>query len=51
MKKFYFFKSSKEHDVINSISVFTDNSIKAFKYAKSYFVKQKCKGIPQLLSI
>lgn len=51
MKRFYFFKSSEEHDVLSGITIFTDNSIKAFKYAKNYFVKQKCKGTPQLLSI
>ena len=48
---FYFFKSTCDKDSVNNLSVFTNNSKKAFTLARNYFAKHNCKGEPAMLAI
>lgn len=48
---FYFFKSTVSNDIVNSISIFTNSSKKAFALAHNYFAKYNCKGVPTMLAV
>lgn len=48
---FYFFKSTCDKDFVSSLSIFTNNSAKAFALARRYFANHNCKGEPTMLAI
>lgn len=50
-KHFYFFTSSRKSDRLTSLSIYTDNAIKAFAMALAYFRDYGYKGRPVRLAV
>ena len=49
--KLYFFKSSVNEDVISGLTIFSKSFKRAYSLACKTFIKNNCKGVPQVLSI
>lgn len=49
--KLYFFKSSVNNDVIKNLTIFSKSFKRAYSLACKTFIKNECKGVPQVLSI
>lgn len=49
--KLYFFISSANNDNISRLTIFSKSFKRAYSLACKTFIKNNCKGVPQVLSI
>ena len=49
--KLYFFISSVNNDNISRLTIFSKSFKRAYSLACKNFIKNNCKGVPQVLSI